>query len=230
MNIPFSELPGRHERHYRRRLQNPLFPRPIAERDDEALLEMQRLDHEELLELLDDLRGVVQRAVDLKPNEDTEIVLKLKADLDALYARACACADDQSGNKMAIRELNAVIWKNIWQAAAGDAKAEQELEEESVARTQHFIVLEYPLAADLLHDESTIEPDELVPTLLNADSDNLASALSLFDADQLTSIAEQAEVLLEKTPLDEARQTQAASNLTNIQQQLRTKIAQPTLN
>ena len=83
MPIPFSERPGRHERHYRRRLDNPLFNRP-AVHGDEALLEVQRLDHDELLAFITELRAAVERAVALQPREDTEVVLKLKEDLPPL--------------------------------------------------------------------------------------------------------------------------------------------------
>ena len=62
MTVPFSQRPGRHERHYRRRLGNPLFPNSPSQQEDETLLEMQRLDHEELLGFLEELRATAQRA------------------------------------------------------------------------------------------------------------------------------------------------------------------------
>ena len=66
MSVPFSELPGRHERHYRRRIDKPLIAEPSNLNDDD-LLEAQRLDHEEIVAFVDELRGVVHRAVELKP-------------------------------------------------------------------------------------------------------------------------------------------------------------------
>jgi hypothetical protein len=77
MSIPFSELPGRHERHYKRRLDNPLF-RESATLNDADLLDAQRLDHEELLAFITELRATVERALNLKPNEESDVILKLK--------------------------------------------------------------------------------------------------------------------------------------------------------
>ena len=59
MQIPFSEYPGRHERHFRRKIKNPLFPRPINSYSDDDLLEVQRLDHEEIIEFITQLRAYV---------------------------------------------------------------------------------------------------------------------------------------------------------------------------
>ena len=38
---PFSNKPGRHERHLLRKLDNPLFPRPVIAPSDEEILEVQ---------------------------------------------------------------------------------------------------------------------------------------------------------------------------------------------
>ncbi len=62
MSVPFSQLPGRHERHLRRRL-DPLFPRPVVPPVDEALREAQRLAHVELIAYEQDLRDAVAAAV-----------------------------------------------------------------------------------------------------------------------------------------------------------------------
>jgi hypothetical protein len=102
MAIPFSQLPGRHERHYRRRLGNPLFPNTPLQPEDERLLEMQRLDHEELLGFLDELRATVQRAVELRPNEGSEVILEIKERLDRLYETSAGLAEDHTNNQAAI--------------------------------------------------------------------------------------------------------------------------------
>ncbi len=197
MRIPFSELPGRHERHYRRRLDNPLFD-PPTEADDEALLEVQRLDHEELLAFITELRQTVSRAVALKPREETEVVLRLKEDLERLYETACGLADDQEGNKQAIEQLLGVILQTIRNNAEGDALAAQELAMEAQARTLHFTLLQQPLVADLLHPESLIGRDALVPTLLSEDADAVDAALTLFDEAQRAELAVEARALLEE--------------------------------
>jgi len=197
MRIPFSEQPGRHERHFRRRLDNPLFPRPLIDPRDDDLLEAQRLDHEELLAFITELRETVQRAVELKPNEESQIILDLKERLDRLYETSAGLCDEQSGNQAAIRQLIAVIMKTVW-ASATDAQAESELEQETSARSSHFELLREPLVADLLHPESPIAEDELVPTLLCESESAVAAALQLFDEDQLSLMVGEAYELLDR--------------------------------
>jgi len=196
MQIPFSELPGRHERHYRRRLDNDLFDQP-AVRDDEALSEVQRLDHEELIAFIDELREIVGRAVSLKPREETETVLGIKESLERLYETSAGLADEQTGNQQAIRELLAVIMRTVRGNAEGDALAAQELEMEEHARVLHFDLLKEPLIADLLHPESLIGPDDLVPTLLSETEAAVSTALSMFDPEQQKELAGHARALLE---------------------------------
>ena len=119
MQVPFSEKPGRHERHFRRKLGNRLMPCPLpSEYDKEDLLEVQRLDHEELLQFLTGLRETVRRAVDLQPREESQVVLDLKAELEKMYETACGLADEQGGNKSAIRQLIAVIMDKYVRALA----------------------------------------------------------------------------------------------------------------
>jgi len=188
MAIPFSQLPGRHERHYRRRLGNPLFPNTPLQPEDERLLEMQRLDHEELLGFLDELRATVQRAVELRPNEGSEVILEIKERLDRLYETSAGLAEDHTNNQAAIARLLEVIMRNVERGAAGDPQALDELAQERAARQAHFALLASPLVADLLHPHSTIGAGELVPSLLSANEDDLAAALQLFDLDQLSQL------------------------------------------
>ena len=196
MQIPFSELPGRHERHYRRRLDNPLFVRP-ATLNEEDLLEVQRLDHEELLAFITELRQVVQRAVELKSNEESEVILKLKEDLERLYETSAGLADEQQDNQQAIRQLLAVIMRSIASNAAGDSLAQQELDMEAQARGLHFELLRTPLVADLLHPQSLIGPDQLAATLLSESAAAVQAALQLFDPAQREQLAAEAQALLQ---------------------------------
>ncbi|BAO45392.1 hypothetical protein [Thiolapillus brandeum] len=182
--VPFSERPGRYERHFRRKLDNALFPRPLVNWSEDDLLEVQRLDHEELMAFLQSLRHLVRRAVELKPNEETQVILDLKAELEKHYEQACGLADQQEGNKQAIRQLVEVIMNTIRRNAVGDSLAEQELAEEELARSTHFELLEHPLVADLLHPDSLIEADELAAVLLSDEECQVLAAWKLFDDEQ----------------------------------------------
>jgi hypothetical protein len=227
MTIPYSERPGRHERHYRRRVGNPLFGERAAVRDDEVLLEMQRLDHEELLAFLEDLRATVRRAVELRPNEGSDVVLAIKEQLDRLYEQSAGLADDHGGNQSAIAELVEVIMRNVERGAAGDAQAIAELAQEREARATHFLLLQAPLVADLLHPQSVIVADELAPTLLSAGEAELASALQLFDLAQLSQLHADAEACLARCGSPPA---DAAGRLGQIAGQLEARRRQATLN
>jgi len=197
MGVSFSTRPGRHERHFRRRLDNPLFGDRTLSRSDEALLEAQRLDHEELLSFISVLRGVVEQAVQLAPNEESDVVLSLKEQLDRLYEQSAGLAEDQQGNQSAIGELIEVIMRNVERGAAGDPQAADELSQERLARATHFDLLRHPLVADLLHPESTIVAEDLAPTLLCSGEDELGAALQLFDAAQLDALYMAAEGCIE---------------------------------
>ena len=193
---PFSNKPGRHERHFMRKLDNPLFPRPIIDPADEEIIEVQRLDHEELLDYVTDLRRLVQQAIELKPNEESQVILDLKAELDKAYEKACTLADEQEGNKQAIQQLINVIMRTIRVNAAGDPLAEQQLNEEEQARAFHFSLLEQPIVPDLLDPDSLIEEDELLPCLLSESEEGLAAALELFDEEQRRQLVVQAAELV----------------------------------
>jgi len=198
VKIAFSKRPGRHERHFRRKIDNLLFPRPVIDFSNEELLDVQRQDHEELLAFLQSLRKLVRAAVELKPNEETQIILDLKAELEKHYELACGLADNQSANKQAIAQLIDVIMGTVQRNAAGDSLAEQELAEESLARKTHFDLLESNLVADLLHPQSLIQADELAAVCLTDEESAVRFAIELFDADQRQLIRSEMEILLEK--------------------------------
>lgn len=193
MNLLFSERPGRHERHLLRKFENPLFPEADRSLTQAQLTESQRLDHEELVAYIEDLRNLVGEAVALGPHEQSDVILGLKERLDQAYETACRLADDQTPNKEAIRKLVAVIMRSVWKGAGNDTLAHQELEQEEMARQAHYELLESPLVADLLDPQSPIAEDELLPTLLSADQADFEAAVTLFEPAQLEALLSQVE-------------------------------------
>jgi hypothetical protein len=215
--IPFSTLPGRHERHYQRKLDNPLFAASMVAGDEGELLEVQRRDHDELIAYLTELRALVQRAVTLRPNEASQVILDLKSDLDKSYEKACTLADDQRNNKQAIAQLLEVVMSSVQASAGDDPAAQQQLEEERLARTLHFRLLEHPIVADLLDPQSLVQAQELVPSLLSESEEGLAAALELFDDEQLQRLVADAQQLLGAMDLPPAA---AQARLRQLQEQL----------
>lgn len=195
-DLPFTHRPGRRERHLRRRHGNPLFAWPPQEVAPEALLEAQRLDHEDMEAFRDAFRDAVERAVGLPPDAGSDPVLELKADLERLYEKACSLPEDQTEPKAALAKLIEVIMNTLRRHTEGDATALGELSDEAAARAIHFRLLAQPLVADILHPDSPILPQELTPSLLSAADEELAAACELFDEAQLAAIADEAEALV----------------------------------
>ena len=169
---------------------------------------------------LTSLRKMVGQAVDLKPNVESQVVLDLKGELEKLYEIACGLADDHTGNKTAIRQLISVIMGTIQRGATGDSLAEQELAQEDEARATHFELLEHSLIADLLHPESLVMEDELVPVLLSEEEAQVEAALGLFDREQLSQIKENAEALLHELAADREAHVVYWQNLEQIRNRL----------
>lgn len=218
MPVNFSQLPGRYERHFKRKHKNPLFGAASFDQySDEELLEQQRLDHEELMSFLQDLRTCVQQAASLKPNVDSQVLLDLKVQLDKHYETASGLADLQGANKQAIADLTKIIMAQIKHSAQGDALAAQELAQEEQARQLHYNLLEHSIIAELLHADSLIEQDELAATLLSLESTELEAVIGLFDSTQRQAIAQDAQQLLAQLPETAVIYSQAAQNLQQLQ-------------
>jgi len=194
-----SDRPGRCERHLLRKRDNPLFPERERSFNAAQLLEAQRLDHEELVAFITEFRKLVYKAAHLQANEESEVILGLKEELDKAYEQAAGLADDQSETKDAITKLVAIIMAAVRKGAGNDAVALAELEQETLARSTHYELLEHALVADLLHPDSPIKPKELAPTLLSATAEELAAVLSIFDDAQIQLLHEDAEKLLAQT-------------------------------
>jgi hypothetical protein len=187
---------GMHERHLRRRDGNPLYGVPAPSYSREDLMQARRRDSGELNSFQSDMREVIQQAIDLPSSAESERVLELRGKLDQLYTRCSGFGTNCGTHKQSIRKLIDIVMKAVWQAAADDPMARMELEQEEMARQQHFCLLEYPLISDLMRPDTPITQEELVPTLLQADEDELEAVLWMFEPEQLQTIREEAQVLL----------------------------------
>lgn len=185
---------GMYERHLLRKDRNPLFGAP--ELSVEAFIEARQQDQQEQIGFQQAMATAIQQAINLEPNATSEVVLALRGQLDQLYIRCCSMGESCDEHKQALRKLIDIVMKAVWQAAADDPMARLELEHEELARQQHFLLLEYPLIADLMRPDSPVAQQELVPTLLQADEDELEAVLWMFEPQQLQQIRHEAETLL----------------------------------
>ncbi len=207
-----SVNPGAHERHLIRRHNNILFQTRQTEVNSDSLQENQKKDHDILQRFMVDFRDVMTQAVTLKPNEDSEVILEVKDKLDKLYAESVSVADDQTRVRESIKKLLDVIMQSVRNGAGNDAQALQELKQEEAARKANFAFLESQLVADILDPDSPIENDDLIPTLLSAEKDDLALATQLFDQEQMTYLLVEGENLLNKLEKEGHDVNEAAKN------------------
>jgi hypothetical protein len=223
VDLPLTHQPGRRERHLRRRHRNPLFAWPPVEVEPETLLAAQKADHEEMDAFRVAFREQVQKAVTLQPDAGSEAVLALKEGLEKLYEQARGLPEDHDREKEALGRLISLIMKAIRKATGDDSLARRELQDEEQARAIHFRLLAEPLVADILHPQSPIGPDELVPTLLSAGERELEAALDVFDADQLALLVAQGGKLLDGLDREQVDTATARRRLAQIEKELDSK-------
>ncbi|MEE9445246.1 MAG: hypothetical protein V3V19_06255 [Cocleimonas sp.] len=212
-----SENPGAFERHLIRRDGNLLFAERKTIVNSDSLMEAQKKDHEILQKFMLDFKDTMLKAIDFKPNEDSEVILEIKDSLDKLYATSSTIADDQTRIKDSIKKFLNVLMESVRKGAGEDAHALQELEQEDIAREANFNFLDSKLAADILDPDSPIENVDLVPTLLSANKDDLALSTQLFDKDQITYILTEAEKLITQLDAEGYDIKQAAENFVFIE-------------
>lgn len=188
MTLRFSERPGPRERHLARRWNNPLFgtdARAVTQADIEAAASA---DRDELGRFMASFQHLVRRATELPPNEESEVVLELKGQLEKAYVECMGLPGNQGPVCDAVARLIDAIMAAVRRAAAGDPTAEAELDGEDSARRQHRKLLRFALVSDLMRPDSPVSRDELAPTLLSEPPEAVAAALWLFEPAQIAEL------------------------------------------
>jgi hypothetical protein len=220
MTLKFSQYPGYRERHLKRRHENPLFGNPPPQASPQELESARLEDAREAALFQAEFAALIQQAVALKANEDSDVILRLKERLDQAYEQASGLSGDQSKIKDAIRKLVVAIMGAVRRGAGDDSRAMAELEQEDAARSLHYGLLEHPLVADILAPDSPIGAEELVPSLLSEEPDALHAAMHLFDRIQLASLVAEGRALLERRSLESCRLPGAWERLADIEREL----------
>lgn len=219
MTLTFSPLPGARERRLRRLWENPLFPEKKRRIRRQEVEHARRQDLEERERFLIDFQSLLQEAVNLAPNVESDVILSLKERLDQAYERCSSLPGDLTELRQALRRLVAVIMGSVRAHAADDPQALAKLRDEDIAREAHFELQGFPLVADLLREDAVIEEDELVPTLLSEPRESLAAALQLFDADQISLLFQEGSALLQQCQLQGQALPEAWARLREIEAQ-----------
>lgn len=226
MSFRPSEFPGGYERHCLRRInhaylfadvlyvQHKLLVDSPDRLSDELLAEAIARDTADAAAFSNDFEAILERAVALKPSEETEVVLAVKAELDRLYTVSASVCGEQSKIQEALARLIDLTMQSVKRAAGDDALAVKELQEETDARSLHFKQLECLLLADLLNSDSVAEAfipsDELIPTLMSSEKAVLVDVVGLFDLPQVIEITRQSGQLLETLQADLSTEGESA--------------------
>jgi len=187
MSFTLSQHPGPNERQLKRKLNNPLFDY-TNEINQSTIDRARQADSAAFDKFLSEFQTLVQEAVNLEANSDSEVILNLKERLDKSFTLCCALPGENTEIKDAINKLLRVIMAAVRKGAANDPLALEKLDEEDIARNIHQKLQTNLLVVDLMLDDSPIESNELTATLLNESEANLQEALTLFDPEQLTLI------------------------------------------
>jgi hypothetical protein len=191
-----KDRPGVREQQLLRKMNNPLFGELCSKVGKDDLAQARLEDGLEKDRFLDAFQALVQKAVDLQPNTPSETVLEIKAELDRSYQQACALAGDMTPIKQSITRLVDLIMQAVRAGAGNNAHAQQQLLEEDIARKAHYELQEIPLVAALMHPDSPVAADELIPSLLSEAEQPLAATLTLFDEQQMAALCHDAGVFL----------------------------------
>lgn len=195
-SLSFSAMPGARERHLMRRYQNPLFPEARRHVSEDELQRARSADRMEETRFLESLKDLLTEVTSLSAREETEVILGLKGRIDHMYEICAGLGGEHSREKAGLTHLNEVIMKTIRSAAGNDALAMEELNKEQAARELHMAMLEYKIVPDLLRDDSFIDEDELVPSLLYEEAETIRMIMSLFTDEQRRDLLEMAQELV----------------------------------
>lgn len=187
--MAFTDKPGANERQLQRKFNHAaLFSISPSDISNEMILLARKQDSEDLEDFMDSFRKVVERAVSLKPNEDSEVILKLKEELDQHYEQCCSLQGDLEKIKQALRTLIQAIMSAVRTGAGNDITAQQKLDEEDAARAEHYRLQELSFIADMMRENKSIPATELGLTLLTEPMNVVTEALDLFDPQQIASL------------------------------------------
>lgn len=194
MNLFFSDKPGSHERHLRRKVNNPLFGDLVFSQDD--VLEARARDEQELATFMDNFHAIAKDAAGLDASVDAEILIELKGRLEKSYEDSCCVMGNQSDIQQGLARLIESIMTSLLHASQEEEDAYQKLMDEKAAREIHFELLEFPFIADLIRSDSPIQSEELLPALLSEQEKVVLASTTLFTEDQLVFICEHGQQML----------------------------------
>ncbi|MGB0714192.1 MAG: hypothetical protein ACPGUC_11610, partial [Gammaproteobacteria bacterium] len=162
-------------------------------------------DMDELEAFTQAMRELVDKAMNLPPRAESDVILELKETADRLYEQRSGLGGEMEQELAALARLTQVIMKAVWAGAGNDPMARSELESEEQARAGHYDLLKHTMICDLLNPESPVEPGELAATLLSEDEAAVRGAMGLFEDEQRAEVLSRAEDLAARYPLRDSQ-------------------------
>ncbi len=203
MNLFFSDRPGSHERHLRRKVNNPLFGN--LQITQEQIQSARDNDEQELKAFMQQFHALAEDAKQLHAGVDASVLVELKQRVEKNYELSCCVMGSMDEIKQALNRLIESIMKALLHASIEDEAAHDQLLQELEGRTRHFGLLEHALIADILRTGSPVRSDELVPSLLSASDKVALAVVQLFDKQELATICEQAHRMLDGVESDHSK-------------------------
>ncbi|MFA6904178.1 MAG: hypothetical protein WC236_13970 [Gallionellaceae bacterium] len=197
MTLHFSAKPGPRERHLQRKNNNPLFTAAGAITQQDIQLAQQQ-DQVAMQQFMEQFRELVQRAVSLDKNVESDVVLLLKAQLEQQYAVCTGLAGEPAALQEALRKLIAAISSTLRATSRDDPHALEKLRNDEEHTALHLQLCDHLIVSDLLNPDGIIGSEEQIPALLNEPQDALQAALALYPPERIVVMVGEARVLLKK--------------------------------
>lgn len=195
MNLFFSDKPGSHERHLRRKVNNPLFGDLVI--TQEEIHEVRAKDEREHELFMEEFQAIAKDASTLDASVDGEVLIELKSRLEKNYEASCYIMGNQAEIRQGLSRLIDSIMTSLLHASQQEEDAYKKLVDEKAARAIHFELLTHAFIADLIRPESPIQSEELMPALLSEPEKVVQAAVSLFTGEQLVFICDHGNKMLD---------------------------------
>jgi hypothetical protein len=197
MTLNFSRQPGPRERQLQRRLNNPLFHASgaVKQQDVDAA---QQQDHIAMQQFMEQFREVVQRAVTLDKNVESDAILMLKAQLEQQYAVCSGLPGQPVAIQEAIKKLIGAISATLRSSSKDDPHALEKLASDEEHTSLHLHLCDHLIVSDILNPDEIISSEEQIPALLNETAEGLQAALALFPPERIRFLVEEGTVLLKR--------------------------------
>ena len=198
MQLFFSVRPGCFESHLKRRNRNPLFAPDRRRPSQDEVNEARKRDEQELSEFNSGIRALLDEVGKLPPHVESDVMLGFKDRIEQSYERCAGLAGEHAAEKTGLDRLHALILARMLEGAGDDPYAHWQLDQGEEARRMHHKLLEFPLVAQLLRPDGPVSREELVPTLLSAEEEDIEAAMAMFEPDQRDELVAEAGDLINR--------------------------------